>query len=558
MCTGSARRVIDRGDLLMSVRRNVLAAAAAPSCWAVLALAAPGGAMAATPAAQPGCSAAAPANSAPAPATWASDQDIVTAFSAARTAEGCTAPFTLPAGYDSMSPQQQVQALINSEREVRGLPDLNLDTTLIGQIAQNHALLLSTYGINGDLDPWGDFFADIITNDPALEGPYDPPAQSITDQVGMPVSEAVYDALYENAPGWSDRAALLNATYNYIGVGTSTPANGQTQNVFDLADTAMWTPNYAPPATADTAPPVIGTITYANGMASAVVTANPASTNAANLVTVPIVAVDFYTDNLAESPGDTFNTVAGAYTATNTDTAQIPFTPGTDVLHVLTEDGSANFADVAMAPPAMTLTAGANTVALPAGQTAAATANALTAARAMTARTSAAPTLAATPSAKALVASIDRQAGRRVVRSVSIFVDGRYRTYIPGKSADFPLYTSDGVIVTLSAKVSWRPTTRQEPNAVPTIHLHHGWNFVAVPYPVTGMTCHAVRYELAHLGDRLEQITVGPSPSEGVIMRPVHGHWGNDITKHIPYGKGFWIKDAGQGTWIPSPTQYTR
>jgi hypothetical protein len=90
------------------------------------------------------------------------------------------------------------------------------------------------------------------------------------------------------------------------------------------------------------------------------------------------------------------------------------------------------------------------------------------------------------------------------------------------------------------------------------IHLHKGWNFVAVPYPMTGMTCHAVRLELGRLGDRMQQITLGPSPTHGVIMRPNHkGQWGNDKRKHIPFSKGFWVKDASATTWTPSPVGYT-
>ena len=46
--------------------------------------------------------------------------------------------------------------------------------------------------------------------------------------------------------------------------------------------------------------------------------------------------------------------------------------------------------------------------------------------------------------------------------------------------------------------------------------------------------------------------------THGVIMRPNRkGQWGNDLRKHIPYSKGFWIKDAGATTWTPSPVGYT-
>ena len=52
----------------------------------------------------------------------------------------------LPADYDSMSPSQQMLWLFNSEREVRGLSDLQLDSTLMSQIALNHSQEMAQYG----------------------------------------------------------------------------------------------------------------------------------------------------------------------------------------------------------------------------------------------------------------------------------------------------------------------------------------------------------------------------------------------------------------------------
>jgi hypothetical protein len=53
--------------------------------------------------------------------------------------------------------------------------------------------------------------------------------------------------------------------------------------------------------------------------------------------------------------------------------------------------------------------------------------------------------------------------------------------------------------------------------------------------------------------------TIGWSnPKHGTFMKPSKkGQWGNDPTKHIPYGDGFWIHDTGSATWTPSPTGYT-
>jgi len=156
------------------------------------------------------------------------------------------------------------------------------------------------------------------------------------------------------------------------------------------------------------------------------------------------------------------------------------------------------------------------------------------------------------------VASIDKQLKGKVVKSVRVYVSGRWKTYRPGRSKNFALYTNEGVVVTMKHKGRWRPGTREERYTSPRIQLHRGWNFVAAPYPITGMTCHAVRLELAGKNDRLKEISIGPRPNTGVIMKPKHGKWGNDLTMHISDQDGFWIDDAGSGTWTPSPEGYNQ
>jgi hypothetical protein len=112
------------------------------------------------------------------------------------------------------------------------------------------------------------------------------------------------------------------------------------------------------------------------------------------------------------------------------------------------------------------------------------------------------------------------------------------------------------VVITMKRGGRWKPATRLERYSAPRVRLHRGWNFVAVPYPVTGMTCHAVRLELAGKGDKLKEISVGTKPNTGIIMKPVHGKWGNDLMMHIPNSDGFWIDDAGSTNWTPNPEGY--
>jgi len=108
----------------------------------------------------------------------------------------------------------------------------------------------------------------------------------------------------------------------------------------------------------------------------------------------PSPASSFYANNIVEGPNQSFNTVPGTQTAPGIWTAQITLNPG-DVCHAVAVDGSGNFTDITAPPPAVTLTAGANTVALPAAATATTTAMSMLARS--TSSPASTPELAVTP-----------------------------------------------------------------------------------------------------------------------------------------------------------------
>jgi hypothetical protein len=463
-----------------------------------------------------------------------------------------------------MSGQQQMLTLFNLEREARGETALKLDSTLLSQIALNHSQEMLQYGYFAHASPINSAGKESLVNvardtvNPAFSKEFF--GENVASGFAN-AAVATFGYMYEDAEQeWGHRGAILQGGFTWAGIGvTINPVHNYYTDDFGEFKGA-----YTPPATADTSPPLMGEVSSANGVATVTgVADNPLNVNdlGANPLTAGITGVVFYTNNIKETTAgsEAFNTVVATQSAgaSGTWTAPLNVAPG-EVLHAAAVDGSGNYTDKASAPPAMTIMPGANTVALPAG--AEATAAALRA----TANTSA-ETLAVTPSAAALVSSVDKAAGRRVVSDVRIYVDGHWRTYCPrwrtcpGGSKSFPLYTSEGVIINARARVRWRPPVGSELFSAPTIHLHRGWNFVAAPYPLTHMTCHATRLELARSGDRLQQITVGPSPSEGVIMRPNRkGQWGNDLKKVIDDGKGFWIKDTRSATWVPNPVTYQR
>jgi uncharacterized protein YkwD len=500
-----------------------------------------------------GCSAVDPAGDFPgfAQTQWNTDQDIQNNFTAARAAEGCNTALVLPAGYDTMTAQQQMLWLFNNEREVRGENDLNLDSTLMSQIALNHSQEMAQYGFTDHPSP-----INQPLNDPVFGRSLVNPAiannnTGIGENIAWayPVAIATFSYLYIDASqGWGHRNAIFNPMFTWVGIGAL-------QNVAASADGNYYTDDflasttYTPPPVADTQPPVVGAITYANGTASVTGVAdgpNNVNDTGANPATAGITGVMFYTNNIVENPDSTFNTVAATQTApgSGTWTAPITVNPG-DVLHAVAVDGSGNYTDMSPPPPAMTLNAGTNTIAVPA----AGTGQPQTMVRRSASAQAVHDLRPSTSTASALVKSIDKQVGPNEVVDVRTYVKGHWRYFYPNRSSDFPLYPSQGVVLRLKAKGTWRPPAGQERFVLPTVSLNKGWNFVAAPYPVTHLTCHATRIEMARHGDTLKLISIGPKPDTGIIMHPGPG----DQNAIISDESGFWVKSTGSMHWFPSP-----
>jgi len=508
-----------------------------------------------------------------------SDQSIEANFTKARAAEGCNVPLVLPAGFDGMTAQQQMLWLFNNEREVRGLAPFKLDGTLMSQIALNHSREMATYGYTNHPSPINQpqgVFARYEV-DPIFKG------AALGEDIawGNGTSLSTYGYIYEDAEeAWGHRDAILG-NYNWVGIGALLKVAGSQQGNY-FTDDFLNSATYTPPAAADAGAPTIGPVGYSNGTATVTgVADSPANANdkGTTPLTAGITGVVFYTNSIVETPANSgkFNTVVGAEApaGSGTWTAKITVNTG-EVLHAVAVDGSGNFTDSAPPSPPMKLEAGENAVALPAAEEApAAPAPAAKAAgyhgsghhgsghngtahhHPSRRRVNPEAVPAVTPTAAALVSSVDHQLGRHDVKYVKIYLDGRWRTYRPGRSHNFPLYTSEGVVLKLRHKGTWQPPVGGERAAAPTVRLHRGWNFVAAPYPTNHMTCHAVRLELSRSGDKLEQITVGPSPTHGTIMAPnSKGEWGEDLSMVIDDESGFWVKDAGSATWTPNPVQY--
>ncbi len=220
-------------------------------------------------AAQAACSTANPASNFSAPTDFTTDQGIDQAFTAARAAEGCSVPLVVPAGYDAMTAQQQQLWLFNNEREVRGLPDLSLDPTLLSQIASNHSKEMATYGYTDHPSPINAplgqpvsgrlFINPILANSPAW-------GEDIV--AGFPTAAAgVFWYMYQDsASNWGHRDNILG-NFNWVGIGALPSAPGAKFQSY-YTDDFLLNPGYQPPATADTGAPVTGPLSYANGVAT--------------------------------------------------------------------------------------------------------------------------------------------------------------------------------------------------------------------------------------------------------------------------------------------------
>ncbi|MGZ3610953.1 MAG: CAP domain-containing protein, partial [Ktedonobacteraceae bacterium] len=203
----------------------------------------------------------------PASGTFDTGANVITTFNNARQQEGCAVPLSIdPAAYDAASPQMQELMVINAERQDRGLPALQLDSTLLSQIDTNHSKEFVQYNyfahpspINqpgGKTDP-----SSRITVNPAVNGQFCC-AEDIAG--GGPAADAIYRFMYvDSDSNWGHRENILGFNsnvdanaghYTWIGIGIATGGQFGFYTTLDFLEDTAATP-YTPPATADTQAP---------------------------------------------------------------------------------------------------------------------------------------------------------------------------------------------------------------------------------------------------------------------------------------------------------------
>jgi uncharacterized protein YkwD len=292
---------------------------------------------------------------------------VITTFNFARQQEGCNVSLGIdPTAYDAATPQQQTLLLVNAERQDRGLPPLQLDTTLISQIAFNHSQERAQYHYDAHESPINqpggknDPISRMAVN-PAVAGHATCYAENIFAWNSTPddanPAHAIYWYMYQDADSqWGHRQDILGyicgnpptfGHFDWIGIGnfTVTDTNGfHFWNTLDFLDDANAT-TYTPPATADTQPPTMDGPTIVD--ANTVQVTNVQDESDGSSGAAGVTGVVFYVGSAVDTNGNFQTVVATQDKATpGTWTASLSATDPT-TLHAVAVDGSGNYTDTA-------------------------------------------------------------------------------------------------------------------------------------------------------------------------------------------------------------------
>jgi uncharacterized protein YkwD len=276
-----------------------------------------------------------------------SGADVIAAFNHARQAEGCTVPLSIdPTVLDSASPQQQMLMLFNVERTDRGLGALQLDSTLLSQIAANHSREMAQYGYFGHPSPinhpGASHVFDRDTANPAISGHWSYLGENIA--AGFSPAGAVYAYMYtDSSSSWGHRRNILG-TFNWVGIGV---ANGGSYGVYYSSD--FLNGSYTPPASADTTAPMFSAPVITSGSAGGTVTAQVTGVTDSGAASgaAGVTGVVFSAGTATQTSTGTPNTVSAAQTSPGVWTATLNLPAGT-TLHAVAVDGSGNYTDCAI------------------------------------------------------------------------------------------------------------------------------------------------------------------------------------------------------------------
>jgi hypothetical protein len=301
---------------------------------------------------------------------------VIATFNVARQREGCTVSLSIDAtAYDAATPPQQALMLVNAERRDRGLPLLQLDTTVLSQIAHNHSQESAQYGYAGHPSPVNqpggknDTWDRLVSN-PAVQGHASCYAENVyqawseggADPGFGSAADFIFWSMYQDSgSAWGHRHADLGyfcgnpptfGRFSWVGFGGASATDGSISRFYwtaDFLDDAGAAP-YAPPATADTTPPTMSAPTIVDGTTVQVTDVRDDSNGAQpGAVTSVVFYVGAAVDRVNNQ--DIFRTVAATQDPANPGTwrASLAATdPAT--LHAVAVDGSGNYRDCGGGP----------------------------------------------------------------------------------------------------------------------------------------------------------------------------------------------------------------
>jgi hypothetical protein len=305
-----------------------------------------------------------PANVPPAGTGFDTGAHVIATYNYARQQENppCNVSLSIDAAqYDAATPQQQVLLLINAELRDRGVPTVQLDSTLLSRIAYNHAVEENRYNFvnlhQSPINPpngWPTdrFFVNPVISSHISEGWC---VGEIVD-TGSSSAAAIYIVMYQDAadnPPWGHRQTILQVwcPTTWVGIGVTSSATYGGLYVVDFLGTIS---PYTPPTMADTQPPSMNAPRIAPGnlaQYSAVVDGVQDNSDGSPTGVAGVTGVVFYFGSITNQNG-TFYTIP----ATNSGFGRWsvilgPYTglPGT--LRAVAVDGSGNFTDCGMSIP---------------------------------------------------------------------------------------------------------------------------------------------------------------------------------------------------------------
>jgi len=282
----------------------------------------------------------------PASGAFDTGANVIATFNNARQQEGCAVPLSIdPTAYDAATQQMQMLMIFNAERQDRGLPAVQLDSTLLSQLSLNHSKEFVQYSYFAHPSPINqpggqNGSSDRIKVNPAVNGQLCC-AEVIAWGYGTP-AYAAYTWLYQDTnSSWIHRQIILGNN-TWVGIGIATGGKYNITYTADFLQDSAAAP-YTPPATADTQAPTMNPPTVLDANTVQVTGVQDNSDGSTGGV-AGVTSVVFYVGTAVSADGSTFQTVVATQSTPGTWTANLAVTDPT-TLHAVAVDGSGNFTD---------------------------------------------------------------------------------------------------------------------------------------------------------------------------------------------------------------------